>query len=129
MMRLRAVRSLLIEEVAGIAGTRSRRWSRHHPEDELPEPPPEEREIYLRDELARATRKALGMVVLCWTAIPVLFLTHENPERFLSFEGIEKVFTLGILLIATYSGFRLGQWEKYRAVKRVVEEVEERDEE
>ena len=89
--------------------------------------PAEEREAFLQEELQLASRKALGMVVLCWTAIVVLFLTHESPDRFLSFEGLEIVFTLGILLIAAYSGFRLGQWEKYRAVTRTVEELDERD--
>jgi len=126
MMRLRAVRSLLIDEVAGVASTPSRRWGRSRPEGETPEMPAEERDIYLREELDQASRKALGMVVLCWTAILVLFVTHESPERFFSFRGFETVYTLGVLLVATYSGFRLGQWEKYRAVKRVVEEVEER---
>lgn len=119
------MRSLLVEEVGGIAGSRSRRWSGGEP-DEAPERTPEERDDFLRDELERASRKALGMVVLCWTAIVVLFLTHENPDRFLSFRGIETVFTLGILVIATYAGFRLGQWEKYRAVTRAVEELAER---
>jgi len=127
MLRLRAVRSLLVEEVGGIAGSRSRRWSRGEPDEASEEQTPEERDEHLRDELERASRKALGMVVLCWTAIVVLFLTHENPDRFLSFRGIETVFTLGILVIATYAGFRLGQWEKYRAVRRVAEELEERE--
>ena len=127
MMRLRAVRSLLIEDVAGIAATRFRRWSRDEPDEETPAMPAEEREAFLQEELQLASRKALGMVVLCWTAIVVLFLTHESPDRFLSFEGLEIVFTLGILLIAAYSGFRLGQWEKYRAVTRTVEELDERD--
>jgi hypothetical protein len=126
MMRLRAVRSLLVEEVGGIAASRSRRWSRREPE-ESEERTPEERDEFLRGELELASRKALGMVVLCWTAIPVLFLTHENPDRFLSFHGIETVFTLGILVVATYAGFRLGQWEKYRAVTRAVEELDERE--
>lgn len=137
MMRLRAVRSLLVEEVAGIPGTRSRRWSRRasedEPRDDLRDDPEAEtvslleQEAFLRAELDRVSRKALGMVVLCWTAILVLLLTHESPERFLSFEGIELVFTVGILVVASYSGFRLGQWEKYRAVTRVVKELEERE--
>jgi len=132
-MRLRAVRSLLVEEVAGIPGTRSRRWGRRPSEDEPRDDPKvetvplEEQEAFLRAELDRLSRKALGMVVLCWTAILVLLLTHESPGRFLTFEGIELVFTVGILVVAAYSGFRLGQWEKYRAVTRVVEELEERD--
>lgn len=127
MMRLRAVRSLLLEEVGGIAGSRSRRWSRGTTDEAAEEPTPEEREEFLRDELEQASRKALGMVVLSWTAILVLFLTHENPDRFLSFQGIETVFTVGILLVATFAGFRLGQWEKYRAVTRAVEDLEERE--
>lgn len=123
MMRLRAVRSLLVEEVAGIPGTRSRRWSRGTAEAE-PEP---KAEASLRAELERMSRKALGMVVLCWTAVLVLLLTHQKPGRFFSLEGVDLAFTLGILVVAVYSGFRLGQWEKYRSVIRVMEDLEERE--
>jgi len=137
MMRLHAVRSLLVEEVGGIPGTPSRRWRRGRGSDDAepadagpadPERSPEERDALLREILDQAARKALGMAVLCWTAIGVLFLTHESPDRFFSFRGIETVFTVGILVVATYGGYRLGQWEKYRAVSRAVEELEARDE-
>lgn len=132
MMRLHAVRSLLVEEVGGIPGTPSRRWRRGRdsdaPEPAEPERSPEERDAFLREILDQAARKALGMAVLCWTAIGVLFLTHESPDRFFSFQGIDTVFTLGILMVATYGGYRLGQWEKYRAVSRTVEELEAREE-
>jgi hypothetical protein len=82
---------------------------------------------HLLDKLGQASRKALFIVLLCWAAILVLLVTHEDRGRFLSFEELETVFTVGILLVATYSGFRLGQWEKYRAIRRVVEELSERE--
>lgn len=116
-MRVRAVEALLVEEVAGIVLPKAGEEGR-----------PAEEAGLLREELGRAARKALTMVALCWVAILVLLATHEDRSRFLVFEELETVFTLGILLVASYSGYRLGQWEKLRAVNRVVEELEERGE-
>lgn len=82
----------------------------------------------LRDELRRASRKALTMVVACWGAVAVLLLTREAGVPFLPFTGIDRVFSLGVLLVAVYSGFRLGQWEKLRTVTRLVEELADRQE-
>lgn len=141
MMRLRAVKSLLVEEVGGIAGPRARlrekRRARREAEGaqgeaseearQALEETPEEADRRLREDLEQASRKALGVVILCWTAILVLLLTHREPETFLALEGLEVVFTVGILVVATYAGFRLGQWEKYRAVRRAVEELEGRE--
>lgn len=115
MLRIQAVKSLLVEEVAGIALPRETA-------------PCAEETAHLLRELGRACRKALFIVALCWGAITILLATHPQRVRFLGFEELETVFTLGILLVATYAGFRLGQWEKYRAVRRVVEELAERGE-
>lgn len=128
MLRIRAVKSLLIEEVGGIVLPRSEAAETFSgdPAESSAEPAADEPPQYV-EELGRASRKALLIVVLCWAAILVLLVTHEDRGRFLSFEELETVFTVGILLVATYSGFRLGQWEKYRAIRRVVNELSERE--
>lgn len=87
---------------------------------------PTDRDDDHRLELDRAIRKALGMVVLAGIGVAVLLLTHPEPSSALVFEGEATVFTVGVLLIAGYGGYRLGQWEKYRAVARVLDEIDER---
>jgi hypothetical protein len=113
LLRARAVRSLLIEEVAAVS---PRRRGGKAPDD-----------VALRSELERSQRRALGVVALCWTALAVLFLTHAGPEPFLPLAGVETVFTVSVVVVAAFSGFRLGQWEKYRAVSRVLEGLGEEE--
>lgn len=117
MLRIRAVRELLVGDVAGV----------YVPRTDLEEPDAApSRDDALRFELDRAVRKALGMVVLAAVAVAVLLLTHPEPGSSLVFEGEETVFTVSILLIAGYAGYRLGQWEKYRSVARALDEIDER---
>lgn len=126
MLRLRAVKTLLVEEVAGVAPRSSKA-----PEEEGGADPAEvaaeEGERQTAD-LERAMRKALRVVILCTVAVIVLFLTHERSGGFLSLDGLDTIFTAGVLLVVAYAGFRLGQWEKYRAVARVLAELGEREE-
>lgn len=117
MLRIRAVRELLVGDVAGVYVPRT--------DPEEPNAAPS-RDDPLRFELDRAVRKALGMVVLAAVAVAVLLLTHPEPGSSLVFEGEETVFTVSILLIAGYAGYRLGQWEKYRSVARALDEIDER---
>lgn len=121
MLRIRAVRELLVGDVAGVHVSRPD----DEPADSDSAPSPTRSED-LRYELDRAARKALGMVVLAVTAVAVLLLTHPEPGNVWIFEGEELVFTLGILLIVGYGGYRLGQWEKYRSVARALDEIDER---
>jgi hypothetical protein len=89
MLRKRAIRSLLVEQVAGLR-----------------------------------LREALLMVGLDWIALAVLFLLRDRGATFLPMDGtIETVFTLGVMIVAIHSGFRLGQLEKYRAVARAHEDL------
>lgn len=119
MLRIRAVRELLVEDVAGV------RVPPQEPESTEPESPPSRSET-LRFELDLARRKALGMVVLAVVAVAVLLLTHPEPGQILIFQGEDLAFTLGLLVITVYAGYRLGQWEKYRSVERVLDELDER---
>jgi hypothetical protein len=77
--------------------------------------------------LLKARRRALAVVMLDWAAILVLLLVRNWDRIFLVFGPSEEaVFTLGVLAVAVHSGFRLGQWEKYRRVTLLVEELAER---
>ncbi len=129
MFRRRAIESLLIEEVAGIAGPRGRLPR----ENETREASGEGNALAApvpvgREDLAESEKKALRLVGVCWVALLVLLIFHSGPRPFLSFEGVDAVFSLGVLVIAVYSGFRLGQWEKYRSVRRSLEDLGSRAE-
>lgn len=137
MLRKRAVRSLLVEEVAGlrsllpddaVSGTGNGEGGEGAaaPAPQPASPPSEEllegEAAAQVEALARAERRALAVVVLDWAALAVLFLFRDTAETFLPFDGsIETVFTVGVLAVAVHSGFRLGQLEKYRAVRRAHE--------
>ncbi|MCP4200528.1 MAG: hypothetical protein GY769_01175 [bacterium] len=107
MFRTRAVRQLLLEDIAGV---------RRHPE-------PEDSVAALE----RARRRALLVVVFDWIAILILvFVRARSGEMFSIGPSEDSIFSLGLLAIAAHSGFRLGQLEKIRAVARALDELEER---
>jgi hypothetical protein len=123
VLRYRAIRSLLVEDVAGL-----RLGSPDDPPDESPpggsaEPAEALEAARLEDEeqaLRHAERRALLVVGLDWLALAVLFVLRDTAAPFLPFDPtVDTVFTLGILAVAIHSGFRLGQLEKYRAILRV----------
>jgi hypothetical protein len=106
---------MLIDEVAGLR--------RQDLEDE------EQSASRERDDrlLLKARRRAVAVVMLDWAAILVLLLLRNWNQIFLVFGPTEEaVFTLGVLAVAVHSGFRLGQWEKYRRVTALVEELADR---
>ena len=77
--------------------------------------------------LAKARRRALGVVILDWVAIAVLFLTYREPHPFLSLGSDPRtIFTVGILAIAVHSGFRLAQLQGYRRIAAACEELAQR---
>jgi hypothetical protein len=131
MLRLRAVRSLLIGEVACLRVVG-------------PEPTAEEeakagsedlsaawaaQEAREREALSRARRRAVLVVCLDAAALLVLFLFRERGQTFLPTGPQEEtIFTLGVIVIAVHLGFRLGQYFTYRNVERVVDELGERAE-
>lgn len=115
MMRARAVRSLLVEQVAGI----------HLPRPDGEEPSPEE----LDEALGAATRRALMVSALLAVGLVLLVASRPPNEPFFLFVGTDTVFSLAALAVAGYAGLRLCQWRVYRAVARAlaslpVEEVE-----
>jgi len=132
MLRKRAIRSLLVEEVAAL---------RLPEADEEPdqtdaesatassEAPGAEDRAELREQeqeeaLRHAERRARLIVALDWIALAVLFVLRDTTEAFLPFGAmIDTVFTLGVVAVAIHSGFRLGQLEKYRAIARVYERL------
>ena len=71
--------------------------------------------------LGRAHQRALLVVAFDWLAIALLFFWRDPLARFLSLgPSEESIFTLAILAVATHSGFRLGQLERYRAVESAI---------
>lgn len=149
VLRKRAIRSLLVEQVAGLHPSTSQPQDETSSEDETaggdspggassdrspaPETAGDRLPLDLRDQeelaaqleaLQQAERRAKLVVALDWLALAVLFVFRDTAAPFLPFDGtIETVFTLGVLAVAVHSGFRLGQLEKYRAVLRVHEEI------
>lgn len=121
MWRTRAIVSTLIEDVAALP------IRRDDPEGEGATQAPESLSRSL--ELLEGARKRARLVVAVdWIALLVLFLFRDRGDVFLpSGPTVEVVFTLGVLAVAVHSGFRLGQLEKMSAVKRVCEELLERD--
>jgi len=102
MLRIHAVRSLLIDDVARL----------HSDRRSGPDP---------IASLRKAGRRALSMAILDWAAILVLFLLRDRQAGFLEIGATEQgLFALGILAVATHAGFRLGQREKYSAVERAL---------
>jgi len=114
VFRTRAVRKLLLEDIAGI--------SQQDGEDE-----PEADDS--RAVVERAKRRALLVVILDWTALLVLVLARaRSGEAFAIGPNEESIFSLGLLAIAVHSGFRLGQLEKLHAVGRSLDDLAERSE-
>jgi len=116
MIRLRAVRSLLVRDVAhlrpGVA------------------PDVEASARIERETLARARRRALAMALLAAAALVVLFVFRDTGQPFLSVgRGEELLFALGVSFIAAFLGFRLAQFLHLQTVERVCAELEEREEE
>lgn len=127
MLRLRAVEDLLVSDVAAV---------RVPPETDDPSDPgsgapdpaerDRERRRRARQELERTRRKALTMAGVCLVCVVALVATHTNPARSLAVSGVDLLYTVGILLVTAYGGFRIGQWEKLRAVERVLDDLAER---
>ena len=111
MLRMRAIRELLIEDVAGIPVG--------HAGDEADEPS----ELYL--QLERAVRRAGLVIALSWAALVLLLATRRAEGPWLALgPGEETIFAIGVLVVAVYSGFRLGQRDKLRAVQRVLKRLD-----
>lgn len=111
MFRIRAVRQLLLEEIAGTPrGTHGTRA-------------PDKSKALLE----RARRRAIMVVALDWIAVLILvFVRSRSGEVFSIGPTEDSIFSVGLLAIAVHSGFRLGQLEKIQAVNRALDELDER---
>lgn len=120
MLRARAIRSLLVEEVAAL------RVSGPPAGGDLEGAEERDRlrvEVE-REALDRAERRALRAVAVDWVALVVLFLFRDPAARFLPMDAtVDTVFTLGVVAVAVHSGFRLAERGKYRAVRRAWEDL------
>ncbi len=113
MWRERAVRSILVEDVAGL-----------RPRADAEAGEESDRAATDGRALDKAMRRSVLVVALDWIAIAVLFVLRDLDLRFLDLGPTEDaVFTLGVLAVAAHSGFRLGQLEKLRAVARACREL------
>lgn len=109
LLRIRAIRQLLIEDVAGMPRSGDAREG--------------------RERLERARRRARLVVAIDWAAIVVLVIVRARTGSVLPIGPTEdSIFALGLLAIAAHSGFRLGQLEKLQAVDRALGELDARSE-
>jgi len=109
MWRTRAVISMLVEDIAGLS---------------LLTPEDGESEV-----LSKAMRRATLVVAVDCLAILILFLFRDNARPFLpADQTIETVFTLGVLAVAAHAGFRWAQLERLRTVRRLCEDLRQRQE-
>ena len=77
--------------------------------------------------LTRARRRGTLIVALDWLAIVVLVVFQDRGESHLSLgPGEQTLFTLGILVVAAHSGYRLAQVHKLRTIERIARDLEER---
>ncbi|MEM7049757.1 MAG: hypothetical protein AAF604_08860 [Acidobacteriota bacterium] len=112
MWRGKAVRALLVDDVAGLR---------------IPRDGDLDADAIVaieREELRRASRRALAVSLLCLAAVVVLFWFRSTGTPFLEpGRGEQGVFTWAILLVVAYAGFRLAQYLNLRTVVRLHEEV------
>lgn len=120
MMRLRAVRALLVGDVASLHVARV---------EGVDEGASAEQVAREREALDKARKKALFVVCLDAVALAVLFLLRDETRVFLTLgRGEETAFTLGVLVVAVHLGFRLAQLQQLKTVERLYDELMEREE-
>jgi hypothetical protein len=116
VLRLRAVRSMLVEDVVGLRGAAVE-------SDTAEEVGGREREA-----LTRASRRALFFVVLDLVAVTALFVFREPATAFLTPGATEEgIFTVGILAIVAHAGYRFAQYRHLHTVARLHQELVERE--
>lgn len=137
MLRIRAVRALLVEEVAGVRGMPGEGDDgavRDAGEEEsnveaapAAAGPADDPEAEAR-ELDRARRRALTVALACLAAVAALFVLRDPAAAWLvPGRSAEGAFTLGVLLVTAYAGFRLAQYLHLRTVSRLHRELVERE--
>ena len=79
------------------------------------------------EALARARRRAAWVVAFDWLAIVVLIGLQERGAGHFSLGATQQtLFTIGILVVAVHSGFRLAQVYQLRNLEKLIAELEER---
>lgn len=77
--------------------------------------------------LQKARRRGVLVVALDWLALAVLFLLRGQDGPWLTLGPTEEaVFTIGVLIVAVHSGFRLAQLQKLRHVSQLIDELDAR---
>jgi hypothetical protein len=88
----------------------------------------EEETSHEREALDRARRRALVVAVLDAAAIALLVLLRQSDRFLVLGRNEETLFTLGVLVVAVHLGFRLAQGMTIGTVRRLHEELVEREE-
>jgi hypothetical protein len=97
-------------------------------EGEAPERTAEAMRRREREALDRAHRRGVLVAALDAAAIVVLLLLREG-DRFLVLGRTEEaIFSLGVLVVAVHLGFRLAQVLTVATVRRLHQELSEREE-
>lgn len=104
MMHLRAVRSLLLEDIACLT-----------PANDAPGAD--------LAAVSRARTRAALMATLDWVAILVLFAWRAGRPLLVLGANEETIFTLGVLAVAVHSGYRLAQMRTFGAVREAIESL------
>ena len=81
-----------------------------------------------RKALDRARRRALVVAMLDATAIALLVLLRQSDRFLVLGRNEETLFTLGVLVVAVHLGFRLAQGMTIGTVRRLHEDLVEREE-
>jgi len=132
MLRIRAVREMLVDDVASLRVVRPEGGGEDRAEGAGPQADETDAAVAAvereREALERARRRAVLMIAFDAAAIAVLFALRDPAAPFLPLgPQVETVFTLGVLAVAVHLGLRLGQYLTYRNVARVWEELLERE--
>lgn len=80
-----------------------------------------------REALDRARRRAAVVAVLDGVAIAVLLLLRQSDRFLVLGRDEETIFTLGVLVVAVHLGFRLAQVMTIGTVRRLHDELVERE--
>lgn len=129
MIRLRAVRALLVEEVAGVSRPRSGATAGAEPGNDEEHAGETDASAAARESraLARARRRALAVALVCAAGVAVLFALRDPDRPWLApGRSEEGAFTVGVLLATAYAGFRLAQYLHLRTVSRLHRELLDR---
>lgn len=116
MWRTRAVVSMLVEDIAGL--------SLLTPEERETDPSAESPEA---EVLSKAMRRATLVVAVDCLALLILFLFRDTTRPFLPADrSVETLFTFGVLAVAAHAGFRWAHLERLRAIRRLCDDLRQR---